>query len=273
MRRFQPGVRIAGLIVVAMLALTALAVVVISHTQDDGSLDRVRATGVLRVGLDASFPPFESLDSRGDVVGCDADLARLIAVALGAKPQFVNIGFDSLYEALKADRVDIVISGLPYDERRTRDVVYSQSYFNAGQLLVVRADAVVTPDQEADPSLLLAGRRVTVDWGSIGDMRARQLQKTADGMQVLPRSSPEEALAALLDGSADAAIADAVSVHQFMGAHDDAVRIVRSLTDEPYVIACSIESRRLSAAIDAELSRMRESGALSTMQGRCMQGE
>jgi len=271
-RRFPPSIRTSGLLVVVALALMALAVVVINLTQDDGSLDRVRATGVLRVGLDASFPPFEWLDDKGDVVGCDADLARLIAAPLGAKPQFVNIGFDGLYEALKADRVDIVISGLPYDERRTRDVAYSQSYFNAGQLLVVLADAVFTPDQEADPSLLLAGRRVTVEWGSMGDMRARQLQKTADGMQVLPQPGAEAALAALLAGSADAAIGDAVSVHQFMGAHHDAVRIVRPLTDEPYVIASPIESRRLSAAIDAELSRIRQSGVLSTLQDRCLQG-
>jgi polar amino acid transport system substrate-binding protein len=225
----------------------------------------VQASGELRVGLDASFPPFESLDAAGDVVGIDADLARAVAGHLGAQPVFVNVGFDGLYDALLAGRVDVVISGLPYDPRRTQDVIYSQPYFNAGQVLVVRADdTAISPSdvnvagsssQVSVPEL--AGRTVSVEWGSLADMEARRLRQAAGDMQTLPQPTAQDALNALAAGQADAAIADAGQV-----------RIVQTLTQEPYVIAARPRSRRLAEAVDAALTQLRETGALDRLLTR-----
>jgi ABC-type amino acid transport substrate-binding protein len=228
---------------------------------DDGALERVQASGELRVGLDASFPPFESLDEAGQVIGFDADLARAIAGRLDAEPVFVNVGFDGLYDALLAGRVDVVISGLPYDPRRTQDVIYSQPYFNAGQVLVVRAD-----DALSDSSQFLIGRSVAVEWGSQADMEARRLVQTTAGLQTLPQPTAQDALKALVANQADAAIADAVSVYQFMRENPETVRVAENLTDEPYVIASRSKSRRLAQAIDDALEALLESGRLDDMR-------
>ena len=261
---------------VLLLVVVALGLLARGR-EDDGTLERVQATGELRVGLDASFPPFESLDTDGNVVGYDADLARAIAGALGAEPIFVNVGFDGLYDALQADRVDVVISGLPYDPRRTQDVIYSQPYFNAGQVLVVRADDETLSDPDlgtpgpsaGTPDRTLAGRIVAVEWGSLADMETRRLKETADGLQTLPQPTAQDALGALVAGQADAAIADAVSVFQFMGDEGGKqVRIVETLTDEPYVIASRVKSRRLGQAIDEALTELRESGALDELMDK-----
>ncbi|RME44796.1 MAG: amino acid ABC transporter substrate-binding protein, partial [Caldilineae bacterium] len=99
-------------------------------------LAAVQRRGVLRVGLDPSFPPFETLDAGGQVIGLDADIARAIAADLGVQVEFVPIAFDGLYDALQVGRVDVLLSGLPVDPTRTRDVAYSRPYFNAGQMLV-----------------------------------------------------------------------------------------------------------------------------------------
>jgi ABC-type amino acid transport substrate-binding protein len=230
---------------------------------DDGALERVQASGELRVGLDASFPPFESLDEAGQVIGFDADLARAIAGRLDAEPVFVNVGFDGLYDALLAGRVDVVISGLPYDPRRTQDVIYSQPYFNAGQVLVVRAD-----DALSDSSQFLIGRSVAVEWGSQADMEARRLVQTTAGLQTLPQPTAQDALKALVANQADAAIADAVSVYQFMAENPGAVRVAENLTDEPYVIASHRKSRRLAQAIDVALEALRRSGALDDLRAK-----
>jgi ABC-type amino acid transport substrate-binding protein len=241
--------------------------------EDDGTLDRVQATGVLRVGLVASFPPFESLDEAGNVVGFDADLARAIAATLGAEPVFVNIGFDGLYDALLAGRVDVVISGLPYDPRRTQDVIYSPPYFNAGQVLVVRAGDTAIDESDLDTERLLTGRTVAVEWGSLADMEARQLKQTIGDLETLPQPTAQEALNALVADQADAAIADAVSVYQFIS-HGDAypgegggeVQIVKMLTDEPYVIASRFKSRQLAEAINDALTELRKSGVLDALR-------
>ena len=259
-----------GAIILVLLAGIGLGRL-IKGTEDDGTLERVKATGELRVGLDASFPPFESLDATGNVVGVDADLAHAIATALGAEPVFVNIGFDGLYDALLAGRVDAVISGLPYDPLRTQDVIYSEPYFNAGQLLVVRAsDTTMTRGGTDHPpvSEYLRGRAVAVEWGSLADMEGRRLRQVSVGMQILPQPTAQEALTALASGQADAAIADAVSVYQFLGQDREGVHIAATLTDEPYVIATRMTSRQLAEAINQALAALRESGELDQLKAK-----
>jgi len=66
----------------------------------------------------------------------------------------------------------------------------------------------------------------------------------------------------------DAAIADAVSAYQFMGESDKGARIAEVLTDEPYVVATRIKSRRLADAIDVALAELRESGTLDALQAK-----
>ena len=280
---------VAGIII---LILGAVALSLLARgRENDKTLERVQATGELRVGLDASFPPFESLDADGNVLGFDADLAHAIAARLGAEPVFVNVGFDGLYDALWAGRVDVIISGLPYDPRRTQDVNYSTPYFNAGQVLVVRADDVPNgnagipngsagipipaegiPTRSAGIPTRSAGipipARIAVEWGSLADMEARRLQGLVGDIETLPQPTAQDALNALVAGQADAAIVDAVSAYQFMGEGDAEVRIAEVLTDEPYVIATRVKSRRLAGTIEDALVELRESGALDDLMDR-----
>ncbi|MFN3761678.1 MAG: transporter substrate-binding domain-containing protein, partial [Anaerolineae bacterium] len=63
--------------------------------------------------MDASYPPFESIDGEGNLVGLDVDLGRELAARLGVEAHFVaNLSYDGLYDALTADQVDVLISAL-----------------------------------------------------------------------------------------------------------------------------------------------------------------
>jgi ABC-type amino acid transport substrate-binding protein len=148
-------------------------------TRPDDTWDRLRETGVLRVGMDASFPPFETIAPDGTLVGFDVDLARELArrlgpalseaegsVAEGIEVQFVaNLPYDGLYDALAVGRVDVVISALVVNPARMADFAYSIPYFDAGQVLVVRA--VGTRIEEPGPEPVaemtdLGGRTLAV---------------------------------------------------------------------------------------------------------------
>lgn len=251
---------------VAVLVVAVTAVFLVVPRGEEG-LDRVARTGVLRVGLDASFPPFETLDEAGRVIGLDADLAQAIAADLGAQAEFVNIGFDGLYDALAAGRADVVISGLPFDERRTRDVRYSQSYFNAGQVLVGPSG------QERDgrgwewAQTWLDGGVVAVEGGGMGDMTARRWRNDGLNVEILALDDAPAALAAVERGEARAAVVDAVSAYPRVG-EPDGLAIMLFASDEPYVIATDAKSPRLAREVDEALSRLRESGELSAIAER-----
>jgi ABC-type amino acid transport substrate-binding protein len=272
---------------------------------DDGSLVDIRRRGVLRVGLDASFPPFEMLDANGQIIGLDVDIAQAIAADLGVQLEPVNIGFDGLYDALLARRVDVIISGLPVDPRLTQDVAYSHNYFNAGQMLVTRVDEA-TMKSGTD----LAGRSVAVEWGSQAEMEARRLQNSpsppaplpegegrrGEGFSLLRQESAAAALAAVVNGQAEAAIVDAPSalntltpfltlplpggegaltpsLSEMEGGGGGGLKIVTYLTDEWYAAAVHLESRELLAAVNQTLMRLEESGEMGRLQVKWFHSE
>lgn len=223
-------------VALALITLILLGRAVWLNIQGRSGLEEIRRRGLLRVGLDASFPPFEMLDAEGQVIGLDADIARAIAADLGVQVQFVNIGFDGLYDALKADRVDMLLSGLPVDPRLTRDVAYTINYFNAGQALVTIDPAIQSLED-------LTGQTVAVEWGSMADMEARRL--AIPGLEINPQPDPQSALQhpiAIVDG-----------VTALSASH---LTIIDYLTDDWYAGAVSIENQALLAEINRTLTRL-----------------
>lgn len=203
-------------------------------------LAQIQRRGVLRVGLDASFPPFETLNAQGQVFGLDADIAHAIAADLGVEATFVNIGFDGLYDALKAGKVDILLSGLPADAHLTQDVAYSEPYFNAGLVLVTtRADINSLAD--------LAGQSVAVEWGSLADMEARQLRRTIPTLQIDARPDSASVLQAQI------AIVDGVSALL-----NPQMKVAATLSDTWYVGAVTLENQALLQQVNRTLARLKQ---------------
>jgi polar amino acid transport system substrate-binding protein len=163
----------------------------------------------------------------------------------------VNIGFDGLIDALLARRVDVVISGLPNDPRWTQDVLY-RNYFNAGQVVLTAGESLREIDQ-------LAGQSVAVEWGSQAEMEGRRLAQTAPGLTLLRQPTAEEAIAAVIEGRAGAAIVDGVSGIRAAGQGV-------YLADDWYAIAVHIRSRELHQAIDQTLRRVEETGEMNRLE-------
>lgn len=256
------------LLVIGSLLFVSLAIwytLARSGKGADETWARIQQEGVMRVGTDPSWPPFEYVDeSTGQIVGLDVDLAQAIGQRLGVAVEFFNVGFDSLYDALCAGRFDAIISALPYDPLLLGDVAYSISYFNAGQVLVVSESANQRISEVND----LAGKRLGVEWGSEGDVVGRRLEKEIEGLSLQIYMAPQEVLRALKKGEVEAAIVDAISAYQFI-AREGGVQVVGDpLTNELYVIAVRLDSPMLLRAINEALVEIREDGTLERLQGK-----
>ncbi|HHS97461.1 MAG TPA: amino acid ABC transporter substrate-binding protein [Chloroflexi bacterium] len=226
------------------------------------ALERVLESGVLRVGMDASFPPFEYIDGEGNLVGFDVDLAREIAARLGVEVQFAaNLPYDGLYDSLTAGQVDVIISALYVDPTRTADFAYSAPYFDAGQVLVV-AEGTEGIEEMSD----LDGKTLAVEFGSAGDVEARAWERRLTSLTILPCQTPDEALGKVASGEADAALVDHLSA---LMTPVEGLRIVgQPVISEPYAVAARREDRRLLEAIDEILTAMRDDGTLGRLKAR-----
>jgi polar amino acid transport system substrate-binding protein len=242
----------------------------------DAFLSRVQEAGVLRIGLDPSWPPFEYVDPEsGEVVGLDVDLARAIGRALGVEVRFVVSGWEGLYGALYNGQFDAILSALPYDAWRTKEALYSMSYFNAGPVLVARGGRLGAQGLDVEPKGLaraLAGYTVHVEFGAESDVQARRLRTKGAEIEIVTHDTAAAALDALAGATvpAEAAIVDAISARLYLRtAPPGTAQVVgQPLYDELYVIAVHPNAASLQAAIDQALVDLRESGELDALLDR-----
>ena len=245
--------RLIFIVVVAFAGLWLLPdVVTWLNRGGDEVWARVRQTGVIRFALDPSYMPFDGLGSHNDFFGIDVEVAQEIARRLGVKVDFVVTGNDSLYDAVKVGQADAVISALIVDPNRTGHWKYSNSYFDAGQVLIRRRSS---PQADRVSS-------IAVEFGSDGDAAARRIARRQAGVSVRNYSTADDALQAVVDGTADAAITDHVSAMQLLAKKYPTLEITEQATNDPYAIAVWESSGDLLSKINTTLESMRSDSTL-----------
>ena len=91
----------------ALLGLTvALTAPVAAQAQD--ALKRVQSEGVLKVGTETAFAPFDFIDETGTHAGLNVDLFGEIGKELGVKIQWVELPWDGVLPGLEAGQFDMV---------------------------------------------------------------------------------------------------------------------------------------------------------------------
>jgi cyclohexadienyl dehydratase len=101
------------------------------------TLERVRASGVLRVGMTGDYAPF-SLERDGELSGADVAAATKLAAALGVTPRFVRTSWPTLMDDYRAGRFDIAMSGISITVDRAAEALFSRGYHRGGKTPIVR---------------------------------------------------------------------------------------------------------------------------------------
>jgi len=260
-----------GSLVVAIIAVIACGWFAIVNwlpkppAKPDPTWARIVDTGVFRVGIDPSFPPFESDDSKGQLHGMDIALVDEIvrewsnANATPIQVEYFYTGFDGLYDALKAGQFDAIVSALPYDPKRTEDVRFSHSYFNGGPLMVVRENDTTTK-MYSD----LQGKRIGIELGTTGDAFARRWSKRLK-LDLREFDTGADALRALQAGQIDCALTDIIAFNDFMRSHSGLKTIGEPLVDELMVAAVHKNAPTLLGQINAVIDAMKKDGRLEQL--------
>ncbi|MGB9723370.1 MAG: substrate-binding periplasmic protein [Chloroflexia bacterium] len=227
---------------------------------DDEVRRRIEATRTVRVGLDPAYPPFEN-EVEGQLVGYDVDLARALGQRLNLQVEFVPLGYDSLYDALLSGRIDVILSSYPYSPELCCRERCTQPYFQAGQMLVVRAGSPIAGPQD------LAGRSVGVEWGGPGDGLVRRWERAGQVGTRQTFMSPQEALEALVAGRVDAVVVDRLSALTFAGREKVAI-LEPPLQEEAFVAVVARRSVWLHRRLEQALYGLEREGFLSELEER-----
>jgi ABC-type amino acid transport substrate-binding protein len=240
-----------------LAALLIAWLIVLSGCQPDlPPIDRILPTPALRIGIDAANPPF-AFHSETGFEGLEIALGTAIADYLGVPVEWVSLGFDGLYDALAADRADVILAALPIDPARTGAVRYATPYFNAGLVLVSRSPDVTRMDD-------LAGQRLTFEYGSVAHAVALEWTRRIAPFALMPHASVYEALAAAYDSAADAALIDSVSARLACRQHHLCLTS-HAVSDVLFAPAIRIDRAPLANHIDRAVQALLREGVIQDL--------
>jgi polar amino acid transport system substrate-binding protein len=113
----------------------------------------------LVVGMDLSYPPFETIDPAGKPTGVSVEIAEALAQSLGKTLRVENIPFTGLIPSLQTRKIDCIISSMTDTPERRDSVDFSNPYISTGLALLVANPA--KPSPSAREPLVKSGRART----------------------------------------------------------------------------------------------------------------
>ena len=81
--------------------------------------------------MEPGYPPFETTNEKGEIIGFDVDVANAICKEIQATCHFKSQSFDALIPSLKAKRFDAAISAMDITEARAKQVSFSNAYYDS----------------------------------------------------------------------------------------------------------------------------------------------
>jgi len=232
-----------------MLVVVLLLSISLSFAQ---SLTEIKKRGKLLVGTEPTFPPFEFVDEKNQVVGFDVDIANELAKRLGVKLEIVNLPFDSLIPALQQGKIDMIIAGMTITAERAKVVDFSKAYFEANQAIVVRKDGKFEPKKLEE----LVGKKVAVQLGTTGDLVVTEI----NGITVVRFQKFTDAFLELQNGRVDAVVLDEAPAKAYVKKFPKFSISVVVDTGETYGIAVRKGNRELLNFVNQTLDILKSSG-------------
>lgn len=223
-------------------------------------------TEKIRVATDATWPPFEYVNEKTkEIEGFDIDLFKAIAEKEGLEVEFINVAWDPLLAGIAQCQYDAAISAMTITEERKKQWLFSEPYFEAGQLVTVRKDNTDISSKDD-----LGGKVVGAQIGTTGSFEVEKIAgatlKTYDDIGLAYQD--------LLNKQIDAVIADNPLALGYVGKNPDRLKVVGDVfTSEFYGIAVCKDKADLLAKIDSGLKAVKAEGLIEKLIDKWLKGQ
>jgi len=220
----------------------------------------IASRGTLIVGSDTTYAPAEYLDEDGITpVGYDVDVAKAIATVLGLTADVRTADFSSIIPGVGTE-YDVGISSFTINAERMEQVNMVQ-YLEAGEAFAV---------EKGNPQGIshddLCGATVALQAGTIQEEEVGTLSEECEsaGKKAIRRlayDSQTAATTALIDGKADVMYADSPIIAYAVQTSDRLEQLGEAFATAPQGIAVSKDDEALTAAIQAAVQHLIDTGA------------
>ncbi|MDD4731618.1 MAG: glutamine ABC transporter substrate-binding protein GlnH [Desulfovibrio sp.] len=224
--------------------------------------------GPLIVATDTNFPPFEFKDpATGQHTGFDVELWDAIAKEMGMEYNLQPMDFNGIIPGLQSGQIDVGIAGMTIKPERAEVVDFSDPYYNAGLLVLVRADNDTINGIEDLNGLVVSTKTGTTSEDYV------KAHAQAKEVKLFPNN--DAMFMELLTGGADAVMFDSPVIADFMNkAGKGLVKVVGPLYQgQSYGIAFPKGSTEMVQKVNAALAELRENGTYRELYLKWFQTE
>ncbi len=235
-----------------MFALSALLVLSLVGAQD-------LQGRVVTVGSDTTYPPFETVDEAGNIVGFDVDVVTAICERINCVAEFRTTAWDGIFPALAAGEFDMVASGVTITEERALVVDFTEPYFVVDQAITTRVDNDhLTLDDFRTGDFTLGAQ--------VGTTNAFTAEEIAGRDSVHLYDDFNSAIQALLNGDVDGVMIDNVIADAFVATYAGELSIPISSVEADEQLGFAVQQGdELLDALNAGLALIREDGTLDAL--------
>ncbi len=243
-----------------------LATAFIAPSVFAGTLDRVRDSGVFKIGYRTDAAPYSYKTALGEAAGYSVDLCRNVAIAvkksLGMDEiaiDYVPVTAENRFKAVQDGRIDILCGATTATLSRRELVDFSLATFIDGASVMSMADGPKGFEE-------LAGKNVGVRGGTTTEEGLRKtLERLTVRAEVVPVKSHDEGLDKLQKGELSAYFADrGILLHLMTGSEKpESLRVGTDyFSFEPYALALQRGDDEFRLVVDAALARIYRTGAI-----------
>ena len=95
----------------------------------------------IRIGTEGAYPPWNNINSAGDLEGAEIDFGNEACKRMGADCEWVTQDWDGIIPALLNGKYDIIIAGMSITEERKQKVNFTNGYMTDGARFAVLKDS------------------------------------------------------------------------------------------------------------------------------------
>lgn len=218
---------------------------------------RIKKSGIIKNGIDDSYPPMDFKNDSNQLVGFDIDVGKAIGAKLGVKVKNVPTDWAGIIPSLKSKKFDMVLSAMGITKERAKSVSFSKPYFNGGMTIIMNKSDKSAIKNASD----LKGKVVGVQAGSQACID--YVQKINGVKSIKKYDSATEALQDLGNKRINAYVDDFQVANYYMKKVPGTYARVMLKVDEPYGIAFRKSDGKMQSSVQKAFDELKKDGTLS----------
>ena len=209
------------------------------------------AQDVVRMGTEGAYPPFNFINDSGEVDGYERELGDILCERAGLTCEWVTNEWDSIIPNLTSGNYDTIMAGMSITAERDEVIDFTQNYLPPAASIYV----ALSEDVDLEGGVI-AAQVNTIQAGYVAE----------SGATLLEFATPDETVAAVRNGEADAVFADKDFLIAIVNEDADLMVVGEDVQLGGGVgMGLREGDDELRATFDAIIGEMKASGELNTL--------